>query len=153
MFFFELCICTVLQLSVVDFDSDAASFQFILAVFVTIALLAFIGFVIALFFRFRGPKIHGFYEKWTILQSLWGMRPRDCEFNGQIYLAENRIKKQKARLLSQAVNKFGLGLTKWCRCEFLVRSGGESKTKTKDTRVLHFSEPDDWPFDKESVGV
>ena len=80
-FFLILCICSMLQLSVEDFNVTSPTLQYALAVILTVMISALVVLTIALFFC-GGPWIPKFFRKWTIFASLYRIRPRSPDFDG-----------------------------------------------------------------------
>ena len=66
-FFFEFCICFLLQLVyIAKVNENNQIFQYVLFVLLILVVMAFIAFIISQFF-YRGPWVPGFYEKGTLV--------------------------------------------------------------------------------------
>jgi len=87
-FFFEFCICVVVQLSVKDFSSFSLGFQFLLSLAVTVVSIALISFIISLLFC-KGPSIPGFYLKGTAASSVFEKRKLDPNFDAKKHLQQH----------------------------------------------------------------
>ena len=87
-FFFEFCICVVVQLSVKDFSSFSLGFQFLLSLAATVVSIALISFIASLLFC-KGPSIPGFYLKGTAASSVFEKRKLDPNFDAKKHLQQH----------------------------------------------------------------
>ena len=73
--FLEFCISAMVNISLSHFNDVE-----LLSVFVLIAIVAYIGWLISLFF-YNGPYLPGFYNKNSVYDSFWSVRPFATDFN------------------------------------------------------------------------
>ena len=69
-FFFEICLCVMIHMATVG---DASEFLYSLSVLLTIAILAFLGLLFLLFYRY-GPYVPKSFERNSLRKSWWGAR-------------------------------------------------------------------------------
>lgn len=78
--FFEICICSLVNLALVDFEDTSPGFQWILSLLAMIGICVYLAWLVSLFFV-NGPYLDNFYVKGTALQSIFHARPFNLEFN------------------------------------------------------------------------
>ena len=98
--FFEICICSLVNLALVDFDNFSPSFQWILALLAMISICVYLAWLVSLFFV-NGPYLDDFYVKGTAFMSLFHARPFNLEFNAVVQsdyiLNKRRLDFERAR--------------------------------------------------------
>ena len=105
LFFFELWICALLQLTVDDFDKEVTMTQYVFAIIAIIILSGLVAFLLSLYF-WNGPWASGFFTKWTSTRSLVSVRPRNPSFDLGKFKQENPKKKMRSPILRYAINTF-----------------------------------------------
>lgn len=73
-FFFEMCLCVLINLLAMDFSSFSPGVQWITSLLVGIGIVLYVGWLVSLFF-YNGPFLAGFYQKGTYFKSFWMARP------------------------------------------------------------------------------
>jgi len=88
-FFLEFCIGVFIWTSAADKAGSSTTFNDISSALLAFVIAALLLLVISLLI-FKGPQIPDYYEKGTVLKSLWGARPLDQSFDAKAYLRANR---------------------------------------------------------------
>lgn len=89
--FFEVCLCLLINIAIVDFESFPSGVQWLTSVLVLACIVAYIAWLFSLFFK-NGPFLEGFYEPGTYMAASWMARPFDTNFR-----AQNKLKKLEKR--------------------------------------------------------
>ena len=72
---FEICLCSIMYISYADFENDTTnSFTVIVCIAVLLVLFASLLFCGSLAIK-NGPYVAKCYQKGTLLQSFWSIRP------------------------------------------------------------------------------
>lgn len=71
--FLELCICSLINVALVDWSASSPSLQWALSCLVLAAIFVYFCWLISLCFC-RGPYLSGFYHRGTAISSFWGPR-------------------------------------------------------------------------------
>lgn len=88
-FFLEFCIVIMINLSVRDFSEFSPSFSYMSAILILLVIV-FVFALLICHFCCYGPYVSGYYMRGTLLQSLWGPRPINPEFDTEAYLKANK---------------------------------------------------------------
>ena len=92
-FFFEFCICLLINMPLTKFISFSYGSQWLISIIMLIGIIVFCGWIISLFYK-NGPFLEGFYNKGTFISSLMSARPFDTNFNAVTHLENLRKEKE-----------------------------------------------------------
>lgn len=105
LFFFELWICALLQLTVDDTDKEVTMTQYVFAIIAVTLLSGLVAFTLSLYL-WNGPWASGFFAKWTSTRSLMQVRPTNPSFDLKKFKQENPRQIMESPIIGYLVNTF-----------------------------------------------